>query len=91
MSSVEFAEIMAYYTLEPWGAERDNLHAGLIASTVANVHRNPKVRRDPYLAKDFVLKFGKQDRIDPKKLYNQFRAAAASAGIQIVRNNGNHR
>ena len=38
MSSREFAEWCAYYQIEPFGQERDNLHAAMIACTVANAH-----------------------------------------------------
>lgn len=30
---------MEYYAVEPFGAYRDNLHAAIIASTLANIHR----------------------------------------------------
>jgi hypothetical protein len=57
ISSRELSEWMAYYMLEPFGAERDNLHAGLVAAMVHNVNRDPKRGKaaDP---KDFMLEFG---------------------------------
>lgn len=39
MPSSEFTEWKAYYRLEPFGPERDNLHSGMIASILANVYR----------------------------------------------------
>jgi hypothetical protein len=36
MSAREFNEWTAYYQLEPLGEQRDDLHAGIIAATVAN-------------------------------------------------------
>jgi Protein of unknown function (DUF4035) len=39
MPSRHFAEWQAYYRMEPFGAWRDNYHAALIASTIANVNR----------------------------------------------------
>jgi len=30
---------VAYYELEPFGARRDNWHAGMIAALLANIHR----------------------------------------------------
>lgn len=44
---------MEYYALEPFGAERDNLHAALIASTIANVHRGKNQKA--FKAEDFML------------------------------------
>ena len=35
MDAREFAQWKAYYQLEPFGAERDNLHAGIIASAIS--------------------------------------------------------
>jgi len=36
LSSQELAEWMAYYSIEPFGATRDDYRAGLLAATVAN-------------------------------------------------------
>ena len=45
---------MEYFALEPYGAERDNIHAGLIASTIANVHISKKEKM--LKPADFMLK-----------------------------------
>ncbi len=47
MSSSEFTQWMAFYGIEPFGAQRDNLHAAIIASTVANVHRGKNQKAIP--------------------------------------------
>jgi hypothetical protein len=39
ISSVQYAEWLAYSALEPWGEERDDLRMAIIASTIANVNR----------------------------------------------------
>jgi hypothetical protein len=54
MGAGELVEWMAYYSIEPFGAERDNLHAGIVASVVANANRDPK--RKPVKPDDFMLK-----------------------------------
>jgi hypothetical protein len=41
---------MAYYARNPFGAKRDNIHAALICSTMANVHGNKST------PSDFMLK-----------------------------------
>ena len=46
---------MAFYRLEPFGAERDNLHAGIVASMVANVNRDTKKRPEPFAPHDFLI------------------------------------
>jgi hypothetical protein len=54
MPSRLFAEWQAYDRLDPIGAWRGDLLAGIVAATIANVHRDPKQRRDPYTANDFM-------------------------------------
>ena len=39
MGAYTLAEWMAYYEAEPWGEDRADLRAGIIASTLANIHR----------------------------------------------------
>jgi len=45
---------MALYQIDCRGPHYDDLRAGTIASMIANVHRNEKVRRQPFGALDFV-------------------------------------
>lgn len=51
---------MAYAGLEPFGEERADLRAGIVASTVANAARDPKVQRDPFTPQEFMPKFEKE-------------------------------
>lgn len=39
MSAREFAEWSAFYDKDPWGDQRGDVRAGIIASTLANIHR----------------------------------------------------
>jgi hypothetical protein len=48
---------MAFAQVEPFGVERADLQAALVASTVANTARNPKKRRRPFEVKEFLLQF----------------------------------
>ncbi len=54
MPSSIFSEYMEYYAMSPFGSQRDNVHAGLIAATIANVNRNKS--QQPFSADDFMLK-----------------------------------
>lgn len=54
MPASELTEWMAFYRLEPFGVERDNYHAGLIASLLYNVHRGKK--NSPMSPDDFMLR-----------------------------------
>lgn len=53
MPAREFDEWRAYYAVEPFGAYRDNMHAGLIASVLVNAHRKRSAR--PATWRDFVF------------------------------------
>ncbi len=57
--SREFAEWRAYYELEPWGEERADLRAGIVASTIANVNRGKGKAFSPG---DFMPEFDKPIR-----------------------------
>jgi hypothetical protein len=48
---------MAYYEMEPFGEERADLRSGIVASTVANAHRDAKRRRKPFRPLDFMPRF----------------------------------
>lgn len=56
MSSSQLAEWIAFYQLEPWGEERADLRAGIVASTIANVNRSQKQKK-PYKPDDFMPRF----------------------------------
>ncbi len=42
MGSAELTQWQAFYAVDPWGSWRDNYHAGLIATTVANYSGHAK-------------------------------------------------
>lgn len=55
---------MAYYTLEPWGPERADLNAGIIAAMIANVNRGHGSK--PVSPADLMPKYGQQhDEMPP--------------------------
>ena len=55
ISSRELAEWLAYSGLAPFGDERADLRAGIIAATTANAFR--KSDTPPYKPQDFVPRF----------------------------------
>jgi hypothetical protein len=57
ITSEQLSEWMAFYMLEPFGEERADLRMATLASLLANVNRDPKVRKEPYTAADFMLRF----------------------------------
>ena len=54
MTSDELTEWMAYYKLEPFGEMVADQRHGIATSVLANINRDPKQKRDPYKAKDFI-------------------------------------
>lgn len=64
ISSRELTEWQAFYRLEPFGEERADLRAGIIASTMANTARDPKQRRKPFEPREFMPEFDGEDAPD---------------------------
>ena len=56
-TSAELTEWAVFYEMEPFGPERGDLQAGIVAATVANVNRDAKKQKKPYTAHDFMPKF----------------------------------
>jgi hypothetical protein len=76
MSARELDDWTAYWQVEPWGPWRDNVHAGLIASVIANVNRRPGSRAFSYA--DFMLaeRDPAAERAKATNIVNFFRRAA---------------
>jgi hypothetical protein len=53
IDSHEFSEWMAYWLIEPFGPEREDMRHGVVAATIANVNRDPKAVPEPFDASDF--------------------------------------
>src|SRR5436853_567470 len=75
-----FTELLAYYGLEPWGEERADLRAGIVASTLANCHRDPKKR--PFEPRDFMPDFEPKKR--PTQAQLRQKIAAWVQAMQAV-------
>ena len=52
----EFIGWAAFYETDPWGHERSDLHAGIVASTIANAMRQKRGRS--FKPRDFMPNFG---------------------------------
>jgi hypothetical protein len=57
MSSREFAEWAAYAQIEPFGPVRGDLRAGVVASVIAEVYRDPDKRSEPFTPAEFMPMF----------------------------------
>lgn len=56
----EFARWVEYFKLEPWGEERADLRAGIIAATIANVNRGGGKAATP---QDFMPDFDPRPKV----------------------------
>ena len=79
-NSHEFAEEMAYYEIDPWGEDRADLRAGIIASTIANVNRESK--RKAFVPRDFMPDFDSK----PKPAQSQREMAAVMGQLMAKQN-----
>lgn len=66
MSSREFAEWMAFYKMEPFGEERADLRAAIVACTIANVNRAKGKRA--FKVDDFMPRFEERRKKTPAEL-----------------------
>lgn len=55
MTSLQYAEWIAYSRLEPWGEDRDDLRMGIVASVIANSNRGKGQK--PFKPQDFMPDF----------------------------------
>jgi hypothetical protein len=72
MSSMEFAEWMAYSQIEPWGEERADLRTALICKVSADI--NTPAGKPRAKLEDFMLKF---DREKPTQTTDEMIGTAA--------------
>lgn len=54
ISSQELAEWRAYALLEPFGEQLADQRHGIALAALANLHRDPQRRREPYRPEDFI-------------------------------------
>lgn len=77
IDSRELAEWAAYYGLNPWGEERADLRAGVIASTVVN----SLSEKGGFKPSDFMPKYGPQPEEKPKSMSELKSAAMVMAAM----------
>ena len=78
MGMGEFASWLAYYRLDPWGEDRGDLRAGIVASTIANVHAGR--RGKPFTARDFMPEYGKAAASKKPQTWQEMHATMARFG-----------
>lgn len=79
IDSREFVEWQAYFGLDPFGEDRADLRAGIIAMTIANSQRAKGTR--PFTAQEFMPTFGRRrprEEQTPQQMLAVFRQIAAA-------------
>jgi hypothetical protein len=83
MDSEDIAEARAMYNLEPWDGLRGDVQAGIVASTIANVHRGtnqPAVSLRDFLIDWFKLPPQPQD---PAAMAEVLKAVTLALGGSV--------
>lgn len=79
MDSRELSEWMAYSQVEPFGEERADLRAALVAMTMANLWRGKDSKA--FKLEDFVLKFGgPKEPLTPEQQLRAFERMVGRKG-----------
>ena len=73
ISAKELSEWAEFYNLEPFGWEALGFSSGIVASTIANIHRDTKKRPKPFAAVEFVPGY-KPPKKDPRETQANLRA-----------------
>ncbi|MDR5881122.1 DUF4035 domain-containing protein [Caballeronia sp. LZ032] len=83
INSVEFADWMAFYNIEPFGERIADIRMGMLAATTANIHRDPKTKAfEPADFMPWVKQPKKEILFDDPKDQARF-VALALFGIDI--------
>ena len=50
--------------LEPFGDRWADLRSGIVASTIANVNRDPETKPDPFSPGDFIFNLVEEEKVE---------------------------
>jgi hypothetical protein len=81
IDSRELSEWMVAYSLNPWGPERADLRAGMIASTVANCMSE----NGGFKASDFMPQFGPPEEKTSEQLKDTMMRFTGMMGGEFVK------
>jgi hypothetical protein len=75
MGAAEYMRWGEYYRCEPWGATRDNMHAGIIAAALTNPHRRRGTRALTH--DDFMLRDSRTQHADQRRKFREYLRSMA--------------
>lgn len=76
----DFAELCALWEIEPWGPERDGLHAASIVKALADTLGDQRGRRP---VSDYALRFGRREPMQPAHMRAVLRQVAELGGFEV--------
>jgi hypothetical protein len=88
LSSQEFTEWLAYSCLEPFGPEADDRRMAQLMALVANVNCDPKRRKTPWTADDFLPQRGPRPAHEVETLRRGSTSPMAALGRVRMRSAG---
>ena len=89
MSSRELMEWMVYYSIEPFGPARQDYHAALISTVIANSNGN-KMSPDDFI-EPFKFEKGQPKAVDPDKFSSKQQEMMALFKAMAGANNGKYK
>ncbi|MEZ4714310.1 MAG: DUF4035 domain-containing protein [Caldilineaceae bacterium] len=90
MGQTEFLDWLEYYQVEPFGEVRAEMRMGMLASVLANIHRDSKKKPEAYSPKEFMATYEIGDApsapLDAKTLLEKVRAInTALGGVDLTK------
>lgn len=82
MSGAELTEWVAFDSLEPIGEPRADIRSAIVATTIANCHRDH--RKPPFVLSDF-MPFAEKPKPSPAEVLQQMRARMTAEGKAVPR------
>jgi len=77
----DFIECLVYEQIEPFGEKGAYLRAGILCSLTANIHRDQKTRKEPFVPEDFIPSIEREEQIknaEAHRVYLMMEAFSAS-------------
>ena len=73
MTSAEFTEYLAFFSIEPWPEEREDINHAIGAMLLANINRDPKTVPRPFNIQDFTVDYWKEPTVPQEESREKMR------------------
>jgi hypothetical protein len=80
----EYVDWVALWQIEPWGDVRGDMQAALVATLLANAHRDRKKRQKPYDPADFMPRFWRRTQSAAHRTGSSLAAKALAIFSQMT-------